>query len=67
MVIFFFSLFFCRYFPYEDENNHKLVRAIGNVTKGLEITIQFAVKPEFMEGNTGVIVQTKSTSPYSVR
>uniref|UniRef100_A0A3Q4HYU7 Uncharacterized LOC102776814 n=1 Tax=Neolamprologus brichardi TaxID=32507 RepID=A0A3Q4HYU7_NEOBR len=33
------------YFPYEDENNHKLVREIGNVTKGLEITFQFAVKP----------------------
>uniref|UniRef100_A0A3B4FJ08 Circularly permutated Ras protein 1-like n=1 Tax=Pundamilia nyererei TaxID=303518 RepID=A0A3B4FJ08_9CICH len=37
------------YFPYEDENNHKLVREIGNVTKGLEITFQFAVKPDFME------------------
>ncbi|XP_073330514.1 circularly permutated Ras protein 1 [Pagrus major] len=36
------------YFPYEDENNHKLVREIGNVTKGLELSIQFAVKPEFM-------------------
>lgn len=37
------------YFPYEDENNHKLVRAIGNVTRGLEITFQFAVKPEFVD------------------
>ncbi|XP_054916872.1 circularly permutated Ras protein 1-like [Poeciliopsis prolifica] len=37
------------YFPYEDENNHKLVREIGNVTKGLEITFQFAVKPDYME------------------
>ncbi|KAK2862829.1 hypothetical protein Q5P01_002362 [Channa striata] len=37
------------YFPYEDENNHKLVREIGNVTKGLEITFQFSVKPEFTE------------------
>uniref|UniRef100_A0A3Q0R1N0 VWFA domain-containing protein n=1 Tax=Amphilophus citrinellus TaxID=61819 RepID=A0A3Q0R1N0_AMPCI len=37
------------YFPYEDENNHKLVKEIGNVTKGLEITFQFAVKPDFME------------------
>lgn len=36
------------YFPYEDENNHWLVRHIGNVTKGLEITFQFAVKQEFM-------------------
>nr|XP_043876335.1 circularly permutated Ras protein 1 isoform X2 [Solea senegalensis] len=37
------------YFPYEEENRHKLVREIGNVTKGLEMTFQFAVKPEFME------------------
>lgn len=39
-----------RYFPYGDENNHKLVREIGNVTNGLELTVQFAVKPEFMNG-----------------
>uniref|UniRef100_A0A3P9I4N9 VWFA domain-containing protein n=1 Tax=Oryzias latipes TaxID=8090 RepID=A0A3P9I4N9_ORYLA len=38
------------YFPYEDENNHKLVREIGNVTRGMEITFQFAVKPESKEG-----------------
>ncbi len=57
----------CRYFPYEAENNHKLVREIGNVTKGLEITVQFAVKPEFMEGKAGDVVQTKSTLPYSLR
>uniref|UniRef100_A0A3B3TSG1 Si:dkey-9k7.3 n=1 Tax=Poecilia latipinna TaxID=48699 RepID=A0A3B3TSG1_9TELE len=37
------------YFPYEEENNHKLVREIGNVTKGLEITFQFAVKPDCMD------------------
>ncbi|KAM3857524.1 circularly permutated Ras protein 1 [Diretmus argenteus] len=37
------------YFPYDDESNHKLVREIGNVTEGLEITFQFAVKPESME------------------
>uniref|UniRef100_A0A3P9PQ27 Circularly permutated Ras protein 1-like n=1 Tax=Poecilia reticulata TaxID=8081 RepID=A0A3P9PQ27_POERE len=37
------------YFPYEEENNHKLVREIGNVTKGLEITFQFAVKPDYMD------------------
>ncbi|XP_027893081.1 circularly permutated Ras protein 1 isoform X1 [Xiphophorus couchianus] len=37
------------YFPYEDENNHKLVREVGNVTKELEITFQFAVKPDYME------------------
>uniref|UniRef100_A0A3Q3RZK8 Circularly permutated Ras protein 1-like n=1 Tax=Mastacembelus armatus TaxID=205130 RepID=A0A3Q3RZK8_9TELE len=30
------------FFPYEDENNHKVVREIGNVTKGLEITFQFS-------------------------
>ncbi|XP_060888044.1 circularly permutated Ras protein 1 isoform X2 [Labrus mixtus] len=50
------------YFPYEDENNHKVVRDIGNVTKGLEITIQFAVKPELME----VFLQ-KSTLPFQVQ
>ncbi|XP_071402280.1 uncharacterized protein, partial [Centroberyx affinis] len=38
------------YFPYEDDSNHKLVREIGNVTEGLEITFQFAVKPESVEG-----------------
>ncbi|XP_029932590.1 circularly permutated Ras protein 1 isoform X2 [Myripristis murdjan] len=38
------------YFPFEDENNHKLVRDIGNATEGLEITFQFAVKPECVEG-----------------
>lgn len=37
------------YFPYEDKNHHKLVREIGNVTKGMEITFQFAVKPDYME------------------
>uniref|UniRef100_UPI003AABEFBA circularly permutated Ras protein 1 n=1 Tax=Centroberyx gerrardi TaxID=166262 RepID=UPI003AABEFBA len=38
------------YFPFEDDSNHKLVREIGNVTEGLEITFQFAVKPESVEG-----------------
>ncbi|KAG9274338.1 circularly permutated Ras protein 1 isoform X2 [Astyanax mexicanus] len=33
------------YFPYEEEN-HKLVREIGNVTDGVEITFQFAVRPD---------------------
>ncbi|XP_037534919.1 uncharacterized protein si:dkey-9k7.3 [Nematolebias whitei] len=37
------------YFPFEDDNHHKLVREIGNVPKGLEITFQFAVKPDFTE------------------
>ncbi|XP_031599591.1 circularly permutated Ras protein 1 [Oreochromis aureus] len=50
------------YFPYEDENNHKLVREIGNVTKGLEITFQFAVKPDFME----VFLQ-KGTLPFQLQ
>ncbi|XP_031706990.1 circularly permutated Ras protein 1 isoform X2 [Anarrhichthys ocellatus] len=50
------------YFPYEDENNHKLVREIGNVTKGLEITMQFAVKPEFME----VFLQ-RDTLPFQLQ
>ncbi|XP_039677508.1 circularly permutated Ras protein 1 isoform X1 [Perca fluviatilis] len=50
------------YFPFEDGNNHKLVREIGNVTKGLEITIQFAVKPEFTE----VFLQ-KDTLPFQLQ
>ncbi|XP_039996421.1 circularly permutated Ras protein 1 isoform X2 [Xiphias gladius] len=50
------------YFPYEDENNHKLVREIGNVTKELEITFQFDVKPEFME----VFLQ-KDTLPFQLQ
>uniref|UniRef100_A0A671VD88 VWFA domain-containing protein n=1 Tax=Sparus aurata TaxID=8175 RepID=A0A671VD88_SPAAU len=50
------------YFPYEDENNHKLVRTIGNVTKGLELTIQFAVKPEFM----GVFLK-RDTLPFQLQ
>ncbi|KAG7233379.1 hypothetical protein INR49_007109 [Caranx melampygus] len=50
------------YFPYEDENNHKLVREIGNVTSGLEITFEFAVKPELME----VFLQ-KDTLPFQLQ
>uniref|UniRef100_A0A4W6CHM8 Si:dkey-9k7.3 n=1 Tax=Lates calcarifer TaxID=8187 RepID=A0A4W6CHM8_LATCA len=50
------------YFPYEDENNHKLVREIGNVTKGLEITFQFAVKPEFME-----VFFRRNTLPFQLQ
>lgn len=50
------------YFPYNDKNNHTLVREIGNVTKGLEITIQFAVKPEFME----VFLQ-RDTLPFQLQ
>lgn len=48
----------CRYFPYKDDSNHKLVKAIGNVTRGLEVTIQFAVKPEFREGESNVFHAT---------
>ncbi|XP_016398618.1 circularly permutated Ras protein 1-like [Sinocyclocheilus rhinocerous] len=36
------------YFPYE-EDNYRLVREIGNVTDGVEITFQFAVRPEKVE------------------
>ncbi|XP_056317155.1 circularly permutated Ras protein 1 [Danio aesculapii] len=36
------------YFPYE-EDNHRLVREIGNVTEAVEITFQFAVRPEKVE------------------
>ncbi|XP_061565884.1 circularly permutated Ras protein 1 [Cololabis saira] len=50
------------YFPYEEENRHKLTRQIGNVTKGLEITVQFAVKPEFMD----VFLQ-KDTLPFQLQ
>ncbi|KAJ8382151.1 hypothetical protein SKAU_G00029290 [Synaphobranchus kaupii] len=37
------------YFPYEDDSAHKLVREIGNVTEDVEITFQFAVKPDSIE------------------
>ncbi|TKS93018.1 Circularly permutated [Collichthys lucidus] len=50
------------YFPYEDENNHKLVKDIGNVTRGMEITAQFAVKPAF----TDVFIQ-KDTLPFQLQ
>ncbi|XP_027143465.1 circularly permutated Ras protein 1 [Larimichthys crocea] len=50
------------YFPYEDENNHKLVKDIGNVTRGMEITVQFAVKPAF----TDVFIQ-KDTLPFQLQ
>ncbi|KAK5848195.1 hypothetical protein PBY51_005829 [Eleginops maclovinus] len=50
------------YFPFEEEHNHTLVRQIGNVTKGLEITFQFAVKPEFMEA-----FLQKDTLPFQLQ
>ncbi|GAA6101761.1 circularly permutated Ras protein 1 isoform X2 [Tachysurus ichikawai] len=37
------------YYPFE-EDNHRLVREIGNVTSEVEITFQFAVKPDRVEG-----------------
>lgn len=46
------SLSLFRYFPYEEENDHKLVKEIGNVMEGQEITFQFAIKPEFNESKT---------------
>ncbi|MEQ2221671.1 hypothetical protein ILYODFUR_018109 [Ilyodon furcidens] len=51
-----------RYFPYEDGNNHKLVREIGNVTKGLEITFEFAVKPDYME-----LCLQRNTIPFQLQ
>ncbi|XP_059210695.1 circularly permutated Ras protein 1 [Centropristis striata] len=50
------------YFPFEDENNHMLVREIGNVTKGLEMTFQFAVKPEFMD-----VFHQRDTLPFQLQ
>ncbi|XP_076023762.1 circularly permutated Ras protein 1 [Genypterus blacodes] len=38
------------YFPHGNDSGHKLVKHIGNVTEGAQITVQFAVKSEFMEG-----------------
>uniref|UniRef100_A0A3Q1FI70 Circularly permutated Ras protein 1-like n=1 Tax=Acanthochromis polyacanthus TaxID=80966 RepID=A0A3Q1FI70_9TELE len=37
------------YFPFVEENDHKVVKEIGNVTRGTEVTFQFAVKPDFMD------------------
>ncbi|KAM3590683.1 uncharacterized protein V6R79_014198 [Siganus canaliculatus] len=37
------------YFPYEKENDRKVVKHIGNVTLGFETTVQFAVRPEFTD------------------
>ncbi|XP_013866046.1 circularly permutated Ras protein 1 [Austrofundulus limnaeus] len=50
------------YFPFEEENNHTLVKEIGNVTKGLEITFQFAVKPDFKE-----IFLLRSSVPFQLK
>ncbi|KAM6949274.1 circularly permutated Ras protein 1 [Aplochiton taeniatus] len=50
------------YFPYEEEGDHKLVREIGNVTKGVEITFQFTVKPE----RTGIFLQ-RDRMPFQLQ
>ncbi|KAI4788944.1 hypothetical protein KUCAC02_035533 [Chaenocephalus aceratus] len=56
------------YFPFEDEQNHTLVRGIGNVTKGLEVTFQFAVKPEVMEeGHTSFPAPAEVLRPETRR
>lgn len=47
-----------RYFPYEEED-HRLVREIGNVTDKVEITFQFAVKPEKVESKHKFMPQVK--------
>uniref|UniRef100_A0A8C9R254 Si:dkey-9k7.3 n=1 Tax=Scleropages formosus TaxID=113540 RepID=A0A8C9R254_SCLFO len=44
------------YFPYEDEVAHKLVRKLGNVTEGAEVTFQFAVKPENVESESQTLL-----------
>lgn len=59
-----FCFFSCRYFPYEDETNHKLVREIGNVTTGLEITFQFAVKPKYIDGKMAYTMFIKLIFEY---
>ncbi|KPP59183.1 circularly permutated Ras protein 1-like, partial [Scleropages formosus] len=50
------------YFPYEDEVAHKLVRKLGNVTEGAEVTFQFAVKPENVE-----TFQRKDRVPFQLQ
>uniref|UniRef100_A0A3B5AX05 Circularly permutated Ras protein 1-like n=1 Tax=Stegastes partitus TaxID=144197 RepID=A0A3B5AX05_9TELE len=50
------------YFPYEDEDNHKVVKEIGNITRGVEVTFQFAVKPDLMD----VFLQ-KDTLPFQLQ
>ncbi|KAL4630227.1 circularly permutated Ras protein 1-like [Arapaima gigas] len=50
------------YFPYEDEMAHKLVRKLGNVTEGAEVTFQFAVKPENVE-----IFQRRDRIPFQLQ
>ncbi|XP_051995962.1 circularly permutated Ras protein 1 isoform X2 [Xyrauchen texanus] len=49
------------YFPYEEDDN-RLVREIGNVTDGVEITFQFAVRPEKVES-----FQTSDRVPFQLQ
>lgn len=55
-----------RYFPYE-EDNHRLVREIGNVTDGVEITFQFAVRPEKVESKQKIYNVIKKKKILSIR
>ncbi|XP_048826988.1 LOW QUALITY PROTEIN: circularly permutated Ras protein 1 [Brienomyrus brachyistius] len=50
------------YFPYEEGSTHKLVKKLGNVTEGAEITFQFAVKPESME-----VFQRRDRIPFQLQ
>lgn len=48
------TFIFFSYFPFEEDSN-KLVREIGNVIEGAEITFQFAVKPEKVDSKWKLI------------
>uniref|UniRef100_A0AAY3ZU16 VWFA domain-containing protein n=1 Tax=Denticeps clupeoides TaxID=299321 RepID=A0AAY3ZU16_9TELE len=37
------------YYPYEEGDSHRVMRDVGNVTEGQEMTFQFAVKPDKVE------------------
>ncbi|XP_054863490.1 circularly permutated Ras protein 1 isoform X2 [Amphiprion ocellaris] len=50
------------YFPFIEENDHKVVKEIGNVTRGTEITFQFAVKPDFVDA-----FLQKNTIPFQLQ
>uniref|UniRef100_A0A3P8T0V7 VWFA domain-containing protein n=1 Tax=Amphiprion percula TaxID=161767 RepID=A0A3P8T0V7_AMPPE len=45
-----------------EENDHKVVKEIGNVTRGTEITFQFAVKPDFVDA-----FLQKNTIPFQLQ
>ncbi|XP_068164498.1 circularly permutated Ras protein 1 isoform X2 [Antennarius striatus] len=50
------------YFPYEAGNNHKFMKEIGNVTEEMELTVQFAVKPEFVK-----VFLRRQTIPFQLQ